>query len=342
MLHPISGEDPSRVTPFVRIPQRDTRTLAVVPAYEEGRRIGSVVLQVKPYVDQVLVVDDGSHDDTALIAHAAGALVIRHEHNRGKGCALNTGLMRARQLGATAVVLIDGDGQHRAEEIPNVLGPILRHEADVVVGSRYLQAHHRVPRHRVLGHKALNWLTNTASGVHLSDSQNGFRALSGRALEAFQFSSQGFSVESEMQFLIREHKLRFVEAPVTTLYPDKPKRSAVLQGLQVLGGIARRASYHRPVEFLQLPGLGLLMVGFVIRMSAIESLHLWSRLASTLALLDTPMMIVGTQMLFAGMIMHGIHCELVGALRARHVDVAEEPENGASSPGARGPSAAPD
>lgn len=331
MLHSVTGEDSSRVTPFVRIPhQRDIRTLAVVPAYEEGRRIGSVVLQVKPYVDQVLVVDDGSHDDTARIAHAAGALVIRHEHNHGKGCALNTGLTRARQLGPTAVVLIDGDGQHRAEEIPSVLGPILRDEADVVVGSRYLHPHEQVPRHRVLGHAALNWLTNIVSGVHLSDTQNGFRALSRRALDAFSFSSQGFSVESEMQFLVREHKLRVVEVPVTTLYPDKPKRSAVLQGLQVLGGIARRASYHRPVEFLQLPGLGLLMTGFAIRLAAIESLHLWSRFAGTLALFGTPMMIVGAHMLCAGMIMHAIRCELVDALRTRHADV-EESEHETSS-----------
>jgi glycosyltransferase involved in cell wall biosynthesis len=330
MLHSVTGGDPPRGTPGVRIQhQRDIRTLAVVPAYEEGRRIGSVVLQVKPYVDQVLVVDDGSHDDTARIAEAAGALVTRHEHNRGKGCALNTGLMRARQLGATAVVLIDGDGQHRAEEIPNVLGPILRDEADVVVGSRYLHGHEQVPRHRVLGHTVLNWLTNTASGVHLSDTQNGFRALSGRALDAFWFSSQGFSVESEMQFLIHEHKLRFVEAPVTTLYPDRPKRSAVLQGLQVLGGIARRAGYYRPVEFLQLPGLGLLMIGFVVRASAIESFRLWPRPAGAWALFGTPIMIIGAHMLCAGMIMHAIHCQLVDVLRARHAD-AEEPEHDAS------------
>jgi glycosyltransferase involved in cell wall biosynthesis len=330
MFGTIGDEDRSRTTPIVRFePHRRTQTIAVVPAYEEGRHIGSVVLQVRPYVDQVLVVDDGSHDDTARIAEAAGALVTRHEHNRGKGCALNTGLMRARQLGARAVVLIDGDGQHRAEDIPNVLGPILRDEADIVVGSRYLQEHEQVPRYRVLGHKAFNWLTNTASGVSLSDSQNGFRALSARALDVLRFSSQGFSVESEMQFLIREHKLRFVEVPVTTLYPDRPKRSAVLQGLQVLGGIARRAGYYRSVEFLQLPGLGLLMIGFVVRASAIESFHLWPQPAGAWALFGTPIMIIGAHMLCAGMIMHAIHCQLMDVLRARHVD-AEEPEHDAS------------
>jgi glycosyltransferase involved in cell wall biosynthesis len=342
MLHPISGGDPPRVTPIVHIHQRDIHTLAVVPAYDEGRCIGSVVLRVKTYVDQVLVVDDGSNDDTAQIAEAAGATVLRHDHNRGKGHALNIGLARARQLGAGAVVLIDGDGQHRAEEIPDLLGPILSGEADVVVGSRYLQAHEQVPRHRVLGHKALNWLTNAVSGVHLTDTQNGFRALSSRALEVFRFSSQGFSVESEMQFLIREHKLRCVEAPVTTLYPDKPKRSAVAQGLEVLGGLAHRAIYCRPIEFLLLPGLGLLMIGLVLGMPVIESAHLWSRPASALALLSMPIMIVGTQIFCTGMILYAIRCRLAGALGVRQVDERKEAERGAITQGAGRISAAPD
>jgi glycosyltransferase involved in cell wall biosynthesis len=331
MLHPVIGEDPPRATPFVCGPHgRHIHTLAVVPAYEEERRIGSVVLQVKPYVDQVLVVDDGSHDDTAGIAYAAGALVIRHDHNEGKGCALNTGLMRARQLGAMAVVLIDGDGQHQAEEIPILLGPILRGEADVVVGSRYLHAQAQVPRHRVLGHKALNWLTSIVSGVHLSDSQNGFRALSRRALEAFWFSSQGFSVESEMQFLIRQHGLRFAEAPVTTLYVDKPKRSVVVQGLHVVSGTLRGAGYYRPLRFLELPGFGLLVIGLAIRTSAIEHLQLSSRLVAALAPFDAPMMIVGTQMLFAGVILDVTRSVLVGALRAWHL-YDEEAEHDAST-----------
>lgn len=331
MLHPTYDEDPPRVTPIVHIRQRDIRTLAVIPAYDEGRCIGSVVLRVKAYVDQVLVVDDGSTDDTARIAEAAGAIVVRHQHNCGKGGALNTGLARARQLGAGAVVLIDGDGQHRAEEIPKVLGPILRGEADVVVGSRYLQAHEQVPRHRVLGHKALNWLTNAASGVQLSDTQNGFRALSSRALDVFRFSSQGFSVESEMQFLIREHRLRCVEAPVTTLYPDKPKRSVVTQGTQVLGGLVRHASYRRPVEFLLLPGLGILMGGLALEMRVLTSVDAWSRPAGALLLLGTPMMILGAQVFCTGMIMYAIRCQLLATPGTRNVEGREEGDDGAGA-----------
>jgi len=328
MFGTIGDEDLSRTTPTVRFePHRRTQTIAVVPAYDEGRRIGSVVLQVKPYVDQVLVVDDGSHDDTAQIAQAAGALVIRHERNRGKGCALNTGLMRARTLGATAVVLIDGDGQHRAEEIPNVLAPILRYEADVVVGSRYLHPHEQVPRHRVLGHKALTWLTNIVSGVHLSDSQNGFRALSARALDVLRFSSHGFSVESEMQFLIREHKLRVTEAPVTTLYPERPKRSVVSHGLQVLDGLVRVTNQYRPLLSYGLPGLVAFMVGLSAAASAIEHLHRAPRLAVGLALAGLPLLGFGTMGLFIGVLLQAMRCLFEDTVRANRVELSEEPES---------------
>jgi hypothetical protein len=325
MMHLPDGEDLPRPTSFVRAPHSGhTHILAIIPAFEEGRRIGSVVLQTKPYVDEVLVVDDGSHDDTARVAYAAGARVIRHDRNEGKGSALNTGLVHARQLGATAVVLIDGDGQHRAEEIPIVLGPVLCGEADVVVGSRYLQSQAHVPRHRVLGHKALNWLTGIVSGVHLSDSQNGFRALSRRALDAFWFCSQGFSVESEMQFLIREHGLCFVEAPVTTLYCDKPKRSAVVQGVQVVDGTLHGASYYRPLQFLEVPGVGLFVLGLAIRVAALESLQLSSPLVSILAVLDMPMMFFGTYMLFAGVVLSVVRPRRAGGVNSRQTDKADE------------------
>jgi hypothetical protein len=331
MLHPLSSEELPRVTSFVPVRQKNVRTLAIVPAYDEGRCIGSVVLQAKAYVDEVLVVDDGSNDDTAQIAEAAGARVVRHRHNCGKGGALNTGLAHARELGATAVVLIDGDGQHRADEIPRVLDPILRGEADVVVGSRYLQPHDHVPRHRVLGHRALNWLTNAASGVYLSDTQNGFRALSSRALEAFRFSSQGFSVESEMQFLIHEHGLRCIETPVTTLYLDRPKRSAMAQGTQVCGGLLRHAVYVRPLQCLLLPGLAILMAGLGLEVPALTSVDPCLGSARTLLLLSAPMMILGTQVLFTGMIMYAIRSQLQTMLSTPQIEQGEEAEDGTAA-----------
>src|SRR5262245_3312134 len=208
-----------------------SKVLVIIPAYNEERFIGSVVLKVRQHAENVIVVDDGSTDGTAEIAQAAGAVVVKHPVNKGKGAALNTGFQRARQLEPEVVVLLDGDGQHLPEEVPILIAPVLRGEADIVVGSRYLQKHSRVPAHRVWGHQAFNWLTNLISGTRVTDSQSGYRAFSARALELISFNSESFSVESEMQLLARQHDLRLAEVSVTIRYPDKPKRSVIGHGL---------------------------------------------------------------------------------------------------------------
>jgi glycosyltransferase involved in cell wall biosynthesis len=205
--------------------------VAEIPAYNEQRFIGSVVLQTLQYADTVIVVDDGSTDDTAQIAKAAGAQVVRHPHNQGKGIALNTGFSAARALDPQVVVTLDADGQHLPEEITRVVAPVLEDRADIVVGSRYLESKSKVPLHRVWGHKAFNLVNNLASGVSLSDSQSGFRAFSPSALRAISFRSNGFTVESEMQFLAQKHALRLSDIPITIQYHDKPKRPASVRSI---------------------------------------------------------------------------------------------------------------
>jgi glycosyltransferase involved in cell wall biosynthesis len=113
--------------------------VACIPAFNEGRGIGGVVVRAVRYVDRVVVCDDGSVDLTGAIAEGLGAVVIRHERNRGKGAALRSAFLRARELGADVVVMLDADGQHDPEEIPGLIEPILRGEADMVVGSRYAE-----------------------------------------------------------------------------------------------------------------------------------------------------------------------------------------------------------
>jgi hypothetical protein len=153
-------------------------TVAVIPAYNEERFIGSVVIKACKYADAVIVVDDGSSDATAEIARLAGATVIQHEQNAGKGAALSTGLRKARELHPAAVVVLDADYQHRPREIGQVTAPVLAGEADIVIGSRYLSNGSNTPTHRVWGHRVFNLMTNGASGVAVTDSQSGFRAFS--------------------------------------------------------------------------------------------------------------------------------------------------------------------
>ncbi len=282
------------------------KTVAVIPAYNEERFIGSVVLQTRSLVDVVIVVDDGSTDNTAEIAHAAGATVLSHKQNQGKGKALCTGLQAARRFRPEAVVLLDGDGQHLPSEVPTLLAPILAGEADMVVGSRYLNGHSRVPLMRVWGHRLFNFLTYCTSGVHLTDSQNGFRAFSARVLDALNFHSNGFSVESEMQMLAQQHGWKVKEVPVTVLYAGKPKRSAFFQGLMVLDGILRLIGQHRPLLSFSLMGLLLLMAGMGWGFCVVEIYRRTQVLAVGYALICVMLTILGSICISTGFILHSL------------------------------------
>lgn len=234
----------------------------LIPAYNEERFIGSVVLKAKRYADTVVVVDDGSTDETALIASTAGAHVLSHPNNCGKAAALNTGFRYARDLDLDVLITLDGDGQHTAEEMMQVAAPILNRQADLVIGSRYLNQVCDIPRHRAWGHLLINFLTGTLSNLFISDSQSGYRAFSRRAIDELYFHSSGFLVESEMQFLAQKKLLRTVEAPVTVHYQDKPKRPVLIHGLLVMGGLILLAERYKPTFFFGFCGLICLLVGF--------------------------------------------------------------------------------
>jgi glycosyltransferase involved in cell wall biosynthesis len=291
------------------------RVVAIIPAYNEERFIGSVVLKALQYADAVIVVDDGSTDGTGAIAEAAGAILVRHERNLGKGAALDTGFRQARVLRPEATVTLDGDWQHLAKEIPLVVAPVLQGQADIVVGSRYLKRGCRVPRHRILGHRAFTLLTNVASGVGVTDSQSGFRAFSPRAGAAIRFSSTGFSVESEMQFLARDHDLKVLEVPITGRYQDKPKRPVVFHGLGVLNGVLRLVGQYRPLLFFGVPGMIVLLAGLATGAWVVQIYRRGQTLAVGHALISVLLSVLGSLGLFSGIILHsvrGLLLELVG------------------------------
>jgi glycosyltransferase involved in cell wall biosynthesis len=209
------------------------KTIAVIPAFNEASRIAPVIRETQKQVDRVFVIDDGSTDETGEVSKTAGAVVIRHDHNQGKGAAINSAFSIARELRPAVMVLLDGDGQHDPAEIPLLLEPVLSGEADMVVGSRFLR-HNQIPKYRMIGQTVLNLTTNMGTGVRITDSQSGFRSFSEQAINKMSFHENGFAVESEMQFEAGKHHLKVVEVPVSTHYDDKVKRSPVVHGFGVL------------------------------------------------------------------------------------------------------------
>jgi glycosyltransferase involved in cell wall biosynthesis len=293
----------------------DDPIVAAIPAHNEERFIASVVLLTLRHVDRVLVIDDGSSDNTAALAAAAGATVVRHECNRGKGAAVNTAFLEARAMGARALVLIDGDGQHRADEISAVLAPVLSAAADMVVGSRFLTIKSTIPGYRRVGQRGLTLATNLSSRTRVTDSQSGFRAFSREAIAALTFRGLGFSVESEMQFLAREHGLRVAEVPISVVYEEPAKRNPVTHGMAVLNGILRLVSQGRPLLFFGMPGVLFLFLGLALGLAVVDIFQRTMTLAIGYAMLTVLLTIVGVLLIFAGLLMHVLR-SVVQDLRA--------------------------
>jgi glycosyltransferase involved in cell wall biosynthesis len=289
--------------------------IVVIPAFNEERLIGSVVLKILCYPVTVIVVDDGSADLTADLAARAGAQVVCLPENQGKGAALNAGVQKALAYDPDAVVLIDADGQHLPGELPVVLAPVLEGRADIAIGSRYINKGSKVPVHRILGHKFFNFITGAASGMSISDSQCGYRAFSRRALDEINFSSTGFSVESEMQFWAHEKHLVVEEVPVTIQYIDKPKRPVMRQGMEVLSGVIKFTGQYRPLLYFGGTGGVVMFSGVIIGLRFVRIFFDTSQLALGSGLASVLLSIVGMILISTGFILHsvrGLLIELLG------------------------------
>lgn len=195
-------------------------TWVVVAAYNEGRSVGKVVREVVATYPNVVVVDDGSRDRTADEAHAAGATVLRHVINRGQGAALQTGLTYALQQGARFVVTFDADGQHSPADVAALLEPLARGEADVSLGSRFLEHRDSVPAGRRLLLLLAVLFTRVMSGMRLTDAHNGLRALSAEAAGRIDLKLDRMAHASEILDQIRANRLRYREVPVHIRYTE--------------------------------------------------------------------------------------------------------------------------
>jgi glycosyltransferase involved in cell wall biosynthesis len=194
----------------------------VIPAYNEELTIADVVRGAVKIADRVLVVDDGSRDRTGPLAREAGALVVRHAVNRGVGAALGTGIEAAVRLHADAVVTMDADGQHRAEDAAKVFARLDQGDVDFVIGSRMKKGEDsgHMPAHRVLFNTIGNVLTFLLFGVWVTDSQSGLRGLSRQAASSIELRTNGMESLSEFIKEKKDKHWRFAEVPIKAIYTD--------------------------------------------------------------------------------------------------------------------------
>jgi glycosyltransferase involved in cell wall biosynthesis len=196
---------------------------AIIPAYGEAKFIGDVVSRVLQHVRTVLVIDDGSPDDTASVAEAAGAAVIRHSTNRGKGAAIKSGLERATTAGAPFFLFLDGDGQHDPDDVPAFFDAMNETGADLVVGNRMTDLG-AMPVVRRLTNKFMSWQIGAICRVPVPDSQCGFRLVRRELLPVLNAPSDRFEFETESLILAARHGFRIRCVPIRTIYANQKSK----------------------------------------------------------------------------------------------------------------------
>lgn len=285
----------------------DKNTLAIIPCYNEATTIGSVVLKAKRHVDNVLVIDDGSIDDTAYVAKAAGATVISHSTNYGKSRAIKTGFKYALNQGFDYVVTIDGDGQHNPDEIPSVLGHLMNNGHDITIGLRFGNGT-EMPFGRKIGKRVLDYATSFGNGGYVTDSQCGFRAFNKKAVKIItpRLNGGDFSVESEQ--LIRAHELglEVAHTNITCKYKnlDTSAKNPASHGFSVLSYVIWLVAERRPLLFISTPGFFMVLLGIFFGIRTLQYYNQTHVFLISYAILVSIFLIIGVLGMFIGLMLN--------------------------------------
>ena len=275
-----------------------------LPAYNEEKNIASIILKLKNKVDTIIVCDDGSTDLTGKIAKELGVIVIEHEKNLGYGGSIQSIFLKAKEMNADILVTFDADGQHDIEDIQKVIDPILKKEADIVIGSRFIKENikSKVPGYRKIGIQAITKLTNISINENLTDSQSGFRAYNNKVINEIYPSEQGMGISTEILIKAARKKLVISEVPIKISYEgDTSTHNPVSHGASVVFTTLRFTSMEHPLKFFGIPGIILSIIGIFFIIWTIQYFSDFGNFPPILALIS-----IGTTVLGMILLMNGI------------------------------------
>jgi len=282
--------------------------IVCIPAYNEEKTIDDIVKRSLNFVDKVIVCDDGSQDFTSKRAEQSGAVIIKHEKNKGKGAAFKSLFNYAKKINADIMVTIDGDGQFLPEEINKLMNPIIEKNVDVVLGNRH-DSNKEMPAYRQVGNKILDKITQLASNLPFNDTQSGFRAYSKKAIESINFFTDGFGVDSEIIVDASNKGLKISEEKITVLYNTQGKTSTkdpITHSAGVITSLIELIAINHPLKFLGIPGFILLIIGiiFSIIVLSIFNEDRFFSIPSTLVALGS--LVIGIMLLLMSVILYSI------------------------------------
>jgi len=283
--------------------------LACVPAYNEEGVIGDLIKKMLPLVDSVVVCDDGSSDLTSKEAQDAGAFVIQHSTNKGKGAALKSLFDYAKHSNADVIVTIDGDGQFLPEEIPKLAKDVENGKSDIVIGYRF-ETEKDMPSYRKFGNKILDEVSKKAANLNLRDTQSGFRAYSKQAIAKIHFKNNGFAADSEILIDASEKNLSISEQNVSVLYNTGNKTSTnnpVRHGSGVLISLFEMVLMKRPLTFLGIPGLIILVTGIFTSIVSLTLFNETGHFSVPITLVSLVFLTVGLMLILVSGILFSIN-----------------------------------
>jgi glycosyltransferase involved in cell wall biosynthesis len=283
-------------------------TLACIPAYNEEYNIKKTVIDVAKFVDQVIVYDDGSNDNTVSEAENAGAYVIKNQNNLGKGAALKELFKFARSTNVDIMVTIDADGQFVADEIPNLLKPIAEQKSDVVVGYRF-DDKSEMPKYRKIGNEFLDKITNLAEDLGVRDTQSGFRSYSKKAINAISFTTDGFGADSEILISAAKNNLKITEEKVTVIYNTGSKTSTknpISHTNEVVISVVKQIAITHPLKYLGIPGGILIFIGIMFVTNLISVFNETGYFSIPVTFIVLVTLIIGTMMSLMSVLLYSI------------------------------------
>ena len=278
-----------------------------IPAYNEEKNIASIITKLKNITDSIIVCDDGSSDMTSEISKNLGAVVISHKKNMGYGAAIRTIFQKSVELDSDILVTFDADGQHRIDDVNKILQPLENNEADIVIGSRFLDNETKVPNYRKIGIKVITQVTNASLKKKLTDSQSGFRAYNKQALTQISPSEMGMGISTEILIKASSKGLRIAEIPITILYHDNTStHNPVSHGTSVLVSTIKFTSIEHPLKFYGIPSIIFLIIGSAFTYSAVQYYVEIGRLNTNLTVIGAGAILIGLVLLISAILLYSI------------------------------------
>ena len=279
-----------------------------IPAFNEEKNIASIITKLSTIADTILVCDDGSTDLTATIAKKIGAIVIKHEKNLGYGAAIRSLFLKAKDLDGDILVTFDADGQHRIDDIKNVIKPIVNQEADLAIGSRFLdESEKEVPQYRKVGIKVITKITNASIKKQLTDSQSGFRAYSRKIISELNPSETGMGVSTEILIKASSKNFRIVEVPIKIIYEGNTStHNPITHGSSVIISTIKYTSLQRPLTFYGIPSVVFLIIGGVFSYVAIQFYVEVGRLNTNLTIISASTVLIGVVLLITAILLFSL------------------------------------